>query len=62
MVGILAECRKADDYYNDIEQPARQMMISILRSAAKSSSVKRVVVTSSVVVLDFDKEKPLGGQ
>lgn len=38
------------------------MTTGLLRSVAKSPSVKRVVVTSSIVCLDFDREGLLKGK
>jgi len=51
----------APDPEKDMLQPAIQGTLSILRSAAKVPTVKRVVVTSSFAsVLDMDKQPAIG--
>jgi nucleoside-diphosphate-sugar epimerase len=50
------------NYYEDILQPAVQMTMGVLKSAAKTESIKRIVMTSSVVALDFAKTGRIGGQ
>ena len=53
--------QQSDNYYADFIEPAVQGTLSILRSAAKSPSVKRVVITSSIAVLNLDL-KPVTGK
>jgi len=48
--------RASDDFYNSLIQPALQGTLGMLRSAAKTPSVKRVIITSSVAVLSLQPE------
>lgn len=52
---------QSEDYVKDFIDPAVQGTLGLLRSAAKSLSVKRIVITSSVVVLDFEKPGRISG-
>jgi len=45
--------RATDDYYTSLIVPAVQGTLGMLRSAAKSPTVKRVVITSSMAVLSI---------
>lgn len=48
--------RATSDYYASLIKPAVNGTLSMLKSAAKSSSVKRVVITSSMAVLTLFPE------
>ncbi|QDS68774.1 hypothetical protein FKW77_005277 [Venturia effusa] len=54
--------KQTDKYIEEIVEPARLMTMSLLRSAAKVDTIKRVVITSSVVVLDIGKQKSLNAR
>ena len=47
-----------DDFIN----PAVQGTLGLLKSASKSPSVKRVVITSSIAVLDLEKASDISGR
>ncbi|KAN0104873.1 NAD(P)-binding protein [Hyaloscypha variabilis] len=49
--------RPSTDYYADFIEPAVQGTLGLLRSATKSPSVKRVVITSSIAVLNLALDK-----
>ena len=51
--------RPSENYYADFIEPAVQGTLGLLRSASKSPSVKRVVITSSIAVLDIGRDAPL---
>ncbi|KAE9961526.1 hypothetical protein BLS_001862 [Venturia inaequalis] len=51
--------KQTDKYIEEVVEPARQMTMGLLKSAAKVKTVKRAVITSSVVVLDLDKKGSL---
>lgn len=53
--------KQTDEYIEEVVEPARQMTMGLLKSAAKTDTVRRVVITSSVVVLDIEKKKSLKG-
>jgi len=48
--------RATDDYYTSLIEPAVQGTLGMLRSAAKSPAVKRVVITSSMAILKMFPE------
>ena len=45
----------------DFINPAVQGTLGLLKSAAKSPTVKRVVITSSILVLDIEKPGKISG-
>ncbi|TAQ88214.1 hypothetical protein B7494_g3457 [Chlorociboria aeruginascens] len=51
--------RPSEDYVADVIGPAVQGTLGILHSASKTPSVKRVVITSSVAILDVGRNTPL---
>lgn len=54
--------KQTDKYIEEVVEPARQMTMVLLKSAAKIDKIKRVVITSSVVVLDIESKRTLGGK
>lgn len=54
--------RQSENYLEDFINPAVEGTMGLLRSAAKSSSVKRIVVTSSIAVLDIGQSGKITGK
>ncbi len=50
------------DYYAVLIDPGVRMTEEVLRSASKVPTVKRVVITSSIAVLDTERGKPARGK